>query len=154
MHLGANNVAATTMALLLLITTIFSSSQDPRHNQIPLGSTLYPATQPTTWLSPSNLFAFGFYQQQQANDNGGSHVEVGPPSPALERVSISVPLPSSDSASLSSLKSFHSLWCFQALETQSCGLSASPSSLPRDSSSPVLRTASRTSSSHSLDAPC
>ncbi|KAL1325948.1 hypothetical protein HN51_035992 [Arachis hypogaea] len=65
------NVAAATTALLLLITTISSSSQDPRHNQIPLGSALYPTTQPTSWLSPSGLFAFGFYQQQQANNNGG-----------------------------------------------------------------------------------
>ncbi|KAL1372975.1 hypothetical protein AAHE18_01G240800 [Arachis hypogaea] len=67
--MGAN-VAAATVALLLLITTISSSSQDPHHNQIPLGSALYPTTQPTSWLSPSGLFAFGFFQQQQANHNG------------------------------------------------------------------------------------
>ncbi|MED6179884.1 hypothetical protein PIB30_004939 [Stylosanthes scabra] len=45
-----------------MITIMSSSSQDSR--QIAPGSSLYPTTQPTSWLSPSGFFAFGFYHQE------------------------------------------------------------------------------------------
>ncbi|XP_022750966.1 G-type lectin S-receptor-like serine/threonine-protein kinase LECRK3 [Durio zibethinus] len=50
--------------LLFLLSTSFISTAiaQPRHSNISLGSSLTPRGQ-SAWLSPSGLYAFGFYQQ-------------------------------------------------------------------------------------------
>ncbi|XXG75152.1 hypothetical protein AAC387_Pa07g3727 [Persea americana] len=51
--------------LLLFFPALFASSLllHPMHASIPLGSSLSPTTKNASWLSPSGLFAFGFYNQ-------------------------------------------------------------------------------------------
>ncbi|XXG75154.1 hypothetical protein AAC387_Pa07g3728 [Persea americana] len=51
--------------LLLLFSELYVLSLllHPTHAMISLGSSLSPTTKPTSWLSPSGLFAFGFYNQ-------------------------------------------------------------------------------------------
>ncbi|XP_061345291.1 G-type lectin S-receptor-like serine/threonine-protein kinase LECRK1 [Gastrolobium bilobum] len=58
-----------TITFLLLFMSLSSAgtraeTQPPKN--IPPGSSLFPTHPPTSWLSPSGLFAFGFYRQ----DNG------------------------------------------------------------------------------------
>ena len=48
--------------LLLLLSIITTAGAQPRNSNISLGSSLTPTGQ-STWLSPSGLYAFGFYQQ-------------------------------------------------------------------------------------------
>ncbi|KAF8018604.1 hypothetical protein BT93_H3485 [Corymbia citriodora subsp. variegata] len=61
---------ASKYALFLLLLVLYrSASCDREHpNSIGLGCSLFPTKHPTSWLSPSGHFAFGFYQ----NGNGFS----------------------------------------------------------------------------------
>ncbi|KAK6259061.1 Protein kinase domain - like 7 [Theobroma cacao] len=47
---------------LLLLSIVLTAVAQPRNSNITLGSSLTPTGQ-STWLSPSGLYAFGFYQQ-------------------------------------------------------------------------------------------
>ncbi|KAF3953519.1 hypothetical protein CMV_021049 [Castanea mollissima] len=49
--------------LVLSITFAVGRAQAKQSNPITMGSSIFPTTHPTSWLSPANLFAFGFYQQ-------------------------------------------------------------------------------------------
>ncbi|KAF3962780.1 hypothetical protein CMV_012760 [Castanea mollissima] len=49
--------------LVLSITFAVGRAQAKQTNPITMGSSIFPTTHPTSWLSPANLFAFGFYQQ-------------------------------------------------------------------------------------------
>ncbi|XP_022752260.1 G-type lectin S-receptor-like serine/threonine-protein kinase LECRK3 [Durio zibethinus] len=56
---------AAILLLFLLSTSIISTAvAQPKHSNISLGSSLTPTGQPV-WLSPSGLYAFGFYQQDK-----------------------------------------------------------------------------------------
>ncbi|XP_077236531.1 G-type lectin S-receptor-like serine/threonine-protein kinase LECRK4 [Tasmannia lanceolata] len=55
-------MAAVYLFLLFLYTTPLAIAQQTQTN-LTLGSFLSPTTNPTSWLSPSNLFAIGFYKQ-------------------------------------------------------------------------------------------
>ena len=48
--------------LFLLISFAGGRTQPKQSSHIGPGSSLSPTTQPSSWLSPSNRFAFGFYQ--------------------------------------------------------------------------------------------
>ncbi|GFY91238.1 hypothetical protein Acr_07g0014340 [Actinidia rufa] len=58
----------TPISLLLLFLSLFSTAEaQQRYSNITLGSSLTPtSTTNSSWLSPSGLYAFGFYQR----DNG------------------------------------------------------------------------------------
>ncbi|KAF5481233.1 hypothetical protein F2P56_001901 [Juglans regia] len=47
--------------LLVLVLSLDANAQRNNSNAIPLGSSLSPSANRTSWLSPSGLFAFGFY---------------------------------------------------------------------------------------------
>ncbi|KAF6163642.1 hypothetical protein GIB67_036102 [Kingdonia uniflora] len=49
--------------LMFCVALAVSGSMPNNSNLIGLGSSLSPLVQPTSWLSPSRLFAFGFYQE-------------------------------------------------------------------------------------------
>ncbi|XVF14955.1 hypothetical protein REPUB_Repub09cG0105900 [Reevesia pubescens] len=51
-----------SILLLFLLCIISTTVAQPRHSNISLGSSLTPTGQ-SAWLSPSGLYAFGFYQQ-------------------------------------------------------------------------------------------
>lgn len=51
------------LLLLVFSLSIDSSAQQNHSNVINLGSSLSPSANHTSWLSPSGLFAFGFYPQ-------------------------------------------------------------------------------------------
>ncbi|XP_022751998.1 G-type lectin S-receptor-like serine/threonine-protein kinase LECRK4 [Durio zibethinus] len=56
---------AAILLLFLLSTSIISTAvAQPKHSNISLGSSLTPTGQ-SSWLSPSGLYAFGFYQQDK-----------------------------------------------------------------------------------------
>ncbi|KAI9125556.1 hypothetical protein K1719_002974 [Acacia pycnantha] len=55
-----------TITLFLLFAVLSANevrSQENDSNIIILGSSLFPKTNPTSWVSPSGLFSFGFYPQ-------------------------------------------------------------------------------------------
>ncbi|KAM3744173.1 hypothetical protein ACB098_06G032500 [Castanea mollissima] len=57
-------MASISFVLLALsITFAVGRAQAKQSNPITMGSSIFPTTHPTSWLSPANLFAFGFYQQ-------------------------------------------------------------------------------------------
>ncbi|KAF3948622.1 hypothetical protein CMV_025406 [Castanea mollissima] len=57
-------MASISFVLLVLsITFAVGRAQAKQSNPITMGSSIFPTTHPTSWLSPANLFAFGFYQQ-------------------------------------------------------------------------------------------
>lgn len=59
-------MAAILLNIYLLSISIISTyvvAQPRQYSNISLGSSLTPTGQNTAWLSPSGLFAFGFYQQ-------------------------------------------------------------------------------------------
>ncbi|KAM3696351.1 hypothetical protein ACJW31_06G032300 [Castanea mollissima] len=49
--------------LLLFLLPVYANAQQNQSNLILLGSSLSPNANRTSWLSPSGLFAFGFYPQ-------------------------------------------------------------------------------------------
>ena len=49
--------------LLALLVPVHANAQQNQSNVIHLGSSLSPNTNRTCWVSPSGLFAFGFYPQ-------------------------------------------------------------------------------------------
>nr|XP_029122237.1 G-type lectin S-receptor-like serine/threonine-protein kinase LECRK1 [Elaeis guineensis] len=51
----------TTMFLVLMVGFALVAAQTGPRNNITIGSTLSPTTPPTSWLSASGRFAFGFY---------------------------------------------------------------------------------------------
>ena len=51
------------LLLLVFSLSIDSSAQQNHSNVIHLGSSLSPSANHASWLPPSGLFAFGFYQQ-------------------------------------------------------------------------------------------
>ncbi|KAL0000773.1 hypothetical protein SO802_014554 [Lithocarpus litseifolius] len=57
-------MASISFVLLVLsITFAVGRAQAKQSDPITMGSSIFPTTHPTSWLSPANLFAFGFYQQ-------------------------------------------------------------------------------------------
>ena len=57
-------MASVSIVFLLLFTSFAAGRAQPKQSsRIALGSYLSPIIQPTSWLSPSQRFAFGFYQQ-------------------------------------------------------------------------------------------
>ncbi|XP_030929254.1 G-type lectin S-receptor-like serine/threonine-protein kinase LECRK3 [Quercus lobata] len=57
-------MASISFVLLVLsITFAVGRAQAKESNPITMGSSIFPTTHPTSWLSPASLFAFGFYQQ-------------------------------------------------------------------------------------------
>ncbi|XP_077237839.1 G-type lectin S-receptor-like serine/threonine-protein kinase LECRK1 [Tasmannia lanceolata] len=60
---------AISLLLLFLSATPFAIAQ-PKQTNVTLGSSLFPTRNPTSWLSPSAIFAFGFYKE-------GNGFEVG-----------------------------------------------------------------------------
>ncbi|OAY36047.1 G-type lectin S-receptor-like serine/threonine-protein kinase LECRK1 [Manihot esculenta] len=66
MHTAHNLFMASIFLLLFqFLSLFFTASAQPRYSNISLGSSLTPTTN-SSWLSPSGVFAFGFYPQ--AND--------------------------------------------------------------------------------------
>ncbi|KAJ0098268.1 hypothetical protein Patl1_27789 [Pistacia atlantica] len=56
--------APACIVSLLLLTMMFeASATNIKSKPIQLGSSLFPHKEPTSWLSPSGSFAFGFYKQ-------------------------------------------------------------------------------------------
>ncbi|XP_077237838.1 G-type lectin S-receptor-like serine/threonine-protein kinase LECRK2 [Tasmannia lanceolata] len=55
-------MASISLLLFFLSATPLAIAQ-PLQTNLTLGSSLFPTRKPTSWLSPSNLFAFGFYKQ-------------------------------------------------------------------------------------------
>ncbi|KAJ8765314.1 hypothetical protein K2173_012011 [Erythroxylum novogranatense] len=62
-------MASMSLVLIILLSIGFITEAS---GVIPLGSSLYPASNSSSWLSPSGLFAFGFYQ-----GGGGGGYAVG-----------------------------------------------------------------------------
>ena len=57
-------MASMSIVFLLLFTSFVGGRAVPKQSShIALGSSLSPIIQPTSWLSPSQKFAFGFYRQ-------------------------------------------------------------------------------------------
>ncbi|XP_050292515.1 G-type lectin S-receptor-like serine/threonine-protein kinase LECRK2 [Quercus robur] len=57
-------MASMSIVFFLLFTSFIGGRAVPKQSShIALGSSLSPITQPTSWLSPSQKFAFGFYRQ-------------------------------------------------------------------------------------------
>ncbi|KAL0007934.1 hypothetical protein SO802_009436 [Lithocarpus litseifolius] len=57
-------MASMSIVFLLLFTSFIGGRAVPKQSShIALGSSLSPIIQPTSWLSPSQKFAFGFYRQ-------------------------------------------------------------------------------------------
>ncbi|XP_058079437.1 G-type lectin S-receptor-like serine/threonine-protein kinase LECRK2 [Magnolia sinica] len=54
---------AAILLFLLFLSTSSTATAQPKHTNITLESPLSATTQPTSWLSPSRLFAFGFYRE-------------------------------------------------------------------------------------------
>ncbi|KAJ8765323.1 hypothetical protein K2173_012020 [Erythroxylum novogranatense] len=67
-------MASMSLLLIILLSIGFITEAS---GVIPLGSSLYPASNPSSWLSPSGLFAFGFYQQGGGGGGGGGGYAVG-----------------------------------------------------------------------------
>ncbi|XP_077222414.1 G-type lectin S-receptor-like serine/threonine-protein kinase LECRK2 [Tasmannia lanceolata] len=61
-HTALMASVAFSLFLLFLSATPFTIAK-PKQTNITLGSSLFPTTEPTSWLSPSGLFAFGFYKE-------------------------------------------------------------------------------------------
>ncbi|XP_030518456.2 G-type lectin S-receptor-like serine/threonine-protein kinase LECRK3 [Rhodamnia argentea] len=53
-----------TLPILLSFAFIFIPATSQRHTNISLGASLTPTSTNSSWLSPSGLFAFGFYQRE------------------------------------------------------------------------------------------
>ncbi|MGV7343223.1 hypothetical protein PJI17_31490, partial [Mycobacterium kansasii] len=45
------------------LSTFSTATAQPKHTNLTLGSSLFATTNPTLVLSPSRLFAFGFYRE-------------------------------------------------------------------------------------------
>ncbi|XP_058099192.1 G-type lectin S-receptor-like serine/threonine-protein kinase LECRK3 [Magnolia sinica] len=54
---------AVILLFLLFLFTSSTATAQPKHTNITLESSLSATTQPTSWLSPSRLFGFGFYRE-------------------------------------------------------------------------------------------
>jgi hypothetical protein len=60
-------MASVSIVFLLLFTSFAGGRAQPKQSShIALGSYLSPIIQPTSWLSLSQRFAFGFYQKAAA----------------------------------------------------------------------------------------
>ncbi|KAF6174193.1 hypothetical protein GIB67_033725 [Kingdonia uniflora] len=54
---------ATIILLFLLLSGLSTITAQQKYSNITLGSSLSPKTNPSSWLSPSGQFAFGFYPE-------------------------------------------------------------------------------------------
>ncbi|XP_077222744.1 G-type lectin S-receptor-like serine/threonine-protein kinase LECRK2 [Tasmannia lanceolata] len=55
--------AAVFSLFLLFLPTTFFTIAEPKQTNITLNTSLFPTREPTSWHSPSGLFAFGFYKE-------------------------------------------------------------------------------------------
>ncbi|XP_077222719.1 G-type lectin S-receptor-like serine/threonine-protein kinase LECRK2 isoform X2 [Tasmannia lanceolata] len=55
--------AAVFSLFLLFLPTTFFTIAEPKQTNITLNTSLFPTREPTSWRSPSGLFAFGFYKE-------------------------------------------------------------------------------------------